>query len=175
MCLPAIMGNGRLMAKFPLRGCGQPSPHRHTQTYATATTQTCTCTHFLTQSFICPCVFTHRCPQNRGFLGWTPRGIDKLPFSVETWIWPDVVTQTVISPYYLVLHNQGKNGAGTYSRASYIMYGSGSIISTSAKMFPSIFQFKSCTVQSRDSLAQESYRIKMPRYNFINHNIYLLT
>lgn len=24
-CLPALMGNGRLIAKFPLRGCGHPS------------------------------------------------------------------------------------------------------------------------------------------------------
>lgn len=75
------------------------------------------------------------------------RGLNKLPFSIETRIWPGVVTQTLISLCYLVSQNQDKNGAGTYSRASCIMHESGWMISTSAKLFPSIFQFKSCIIQ----------------------------
>ena len=63
-CLPALMGNGRLAAKFPLRCYGHPSPHTHTHTHthsqmpAPSCTQTCTCTHFLTAIYLLACVST---------------------------------------------------------------------------------------------------------------------
>lgn len=133
---------GRLTAKFPLRCCGHPSPPS-TLTNATAIIYTDTHVHTLPETVIYPYTqFT----TEQGLVKLDFRGINKLLFSLE--IWPDVDTQTVMSPCYLVFNNQGKKmEQGTYSRANCIMYESGSMISTSAKMFPSIFQFKSCTIQ----------------------------
>lgn len=149
-CLQALTGNGRLMAKFPLRCCGHLS-HTQTHTYTDKDhhhIQTCTCTHFLTVIYLPKCMYTQlqENPQSRDLLvpdlknqqaSFLFRNMDEL-------MW---FPQIVISGCYLVLHNLGKNGAGTYSRAYCIMYESGSMISTSSKLFPSIFKLKSCTIQ----------------------------
>lgn len=125
-----------------------PSPSTHTQTNATTIIYTDMHVHTLPDTVIYPpmCLYT-QLSEEQGPSWLDVRGINELPFSSETLIQPDFFTQTVISLYDLVLHNQSKNGAGTYSRANYIMYKPGSMISTSAKMFPWILQFKSCTIQ----------------------------
>lgn len=134
-CLPALMGNGRLTAKFPLRCCGHPSPHTHTHTQSNASTiiYTDMHVHTLPNSHLsaCVCVCTHSCTQ----LTLWHLGNQQAMYNNSH----DKSTQSCII-----------QSGQTWSRnlqQSLIMYESGSMISTSAKPFPSIFQFEPFTVQ----------------------------
>ncbi len=113
-CLPALMGNGRLIAKFPLRRCGQPSPQAHTHTHTHTHTHrqmpppsyapTCTCTHFLTVIYLPMCV--HTVAREQGHFGLNTRGVNKAPLCLETSIWPDIANCKMS-----VLYSQGKKGS----------------------------------------------------------------
>ena len=142
----------RLTAKFPLRCCGHPSPPPRWQMPPPSCTQTRTCTHFLKQSFI----RTHSSPQNRGPYKLDFQGINKLLFSLE--IGPDVDTQTVMTPEYLVFHIQGKNGAGTdAAEPTALCMSLGQWFQHPPKCS---HQYSNLShVQSGDSWARESYTI----------------
>lgn len=98
------MGSARLMAKFPLRCCGHPSPltrthtHTHTQTNAaTIITDAGMHIHKLSYSHLSAHVCVARVLTAQRPSGVSTGRINKLPFSLETRIWPDIVTQTAIT------------------------------------------------------------------------------
>lgn len=87
-CLPALTGNSRLIAKFPLRCCGQPYPHTYTHTKTNATTiiYTDMHVHTLPESHLSAhvCINTVAgVPTEQGPSGPDTQGINKLPFSLE--------------------------------------------------------------------------------------------